>query len=51
MNISIYFSQIIKKIQKINLFVSNPENYKDLNNPFIHVLPQTYVWFEKDDTK
>lgn len=48
MELKIYFLQILKKIRKINLFISDPENYKDINNPFIHVLPRTYIWFEND---
>lgn len=51
MELKLYFLQIMKRIREINLFISNPENYKDLNNPFIRVLPRTYVWFDNEKTK
>ena len=48
MNIINYFSEIKNKINRLNSYVSNPLNYKDINNPFIYTLPKTYVWIEKD---
>lgn len=50
MELKLYFLEILRRIKKINLFLSNPENYKDLNNPF-RISPRTYIWFDNDDTK
>ncbi len=50
MNIKIYLKEIKRRINDINNFVTNPINYKDINNPFASTLPKTYVWIE-DDTK
>ncbi len=48
MNIRNYFNEIKDRINKINSYVSNPINYKDLNNPFASTLPKTYVWIDED---
>lgn len=48
MNIKSYFYEIKTRINNINSFVTNPVNYKDLNNPFASTLPKTYVWIEDD---
>lgn len=48
MNIKLYFTEIKNKINKLNSYVSNPINYKDLNNPFASTLPKTYVWIEDE---
>lgn len=46
MNILNYFNEIKTKINKIDSYVTNPINYKDINNPFIPKVPKTYVWIE-----
>lgn len=48
MNIVKYFADIKQRINQINSFVSNPINYKNINNPFASTLPQTYVWIEEE---
>lgn len=48
MNIQTYFNEIKRRIDRINSYVSNPINYKDLNNPFASTLPRTYVWIEDE---
>lgn len=48
MNIKIYFNEIKNRINKINAYISNPINHKDINNPFASTLPKTYVWIEND---
>ncbi|MCD7878374.1 MAG: hypothetical protein LUG16_00390 [Candidatus Gastranaerophilales bacterium] len=50
MNIKSYFKDIKNKINRLNMYVSNPVNYKDINNPFSTILPKTYVWLEEDIT-
>ncbi len=49
MNIFNYFKEIKKRINKIDSYVTNPINYRDINNPFASTLPKTYVWLEEDD--
>ena len=44
----IYLKEIKRRINNINNFVTNPINYKDINNPFASTLPKTYVWIEDD---
>ena len=46
MKIKTYFKEIKDKINKINAYVSNPINYKNIDNPFTK--PQTYIWIEKE---
>ncbi len=48
MNIKIYLKEIKNRINKLNNFVTNPINYKEINNPFISALPKTYVWLEEE---
>ncbi len=48
MNIFIYFNNIMKRINNINSFISNPINHKDINSPFASILPKTYVWIEDE---
>ena len=48
MNILNYFKDIQKKIDKLNSYVSNPINHKDINNPFASILPKTYVWIDDE---
>ncbi len=48
MNILNYFKNIQRKINRINSYVSNPMNYKNINNPFASIIPKTYVWIEDD---
>lgn len=48
MNIQNYFKEIKEKINRINKYVSNPINYRNINNPFISNMPKTYVWIEED---
>ncbi len=48
MNINEYLNEIKQKINKINAYVTNPINYKDINNPFASTLPKTYVWIDED---
>lgn len=40
-----YFDKIIKKIIKINKYISDNEKNKYSNNPFS--IPRTYVWIEE----
>lgn len=51
MNIYNYFFEIKEKINKINSYVTNPINYKDINNPFASTLPKTYVWIDAEKEK
>lgn len=51
MEIKNYFLTIIKRIKRLNIFISNPQNYKDIDNPFIRVLPRTYVWIDNEKIK
>ena len=48
MKILTYLNEIKMRINRINNYVSNPINYKDLNNPFTSTLPKTYVWIEDE---
>ena len=49
MKIQSYFKEIKTKIDKLNNYVSNPINHKNINNnPFASTLPKTYVWIEDD---
>lgn len=48
MNIKNYIKDIKNKVDKINKYVSNPINHKDINNPFASTLPKTYVWIEDE---
>lgn len=48
MNIISYLKEIKQRINYINSYVTNPINYKDINNPFASTLPKTYVWIEED---
>lgn len=52
MKIDIYVNEIIKRIKRINLFISNPTNYQHIENPFNYSYPQsnTYVWIDNDET-
>lgn len=50
MNIKTYFNEIKERIHRINSYVSNPINYKNINNPFASTLPpRTYVWLDEDE--
>lgn len=51
MNIRIYLSEIRKRVNKINSYVSNPIHYEGLNNPFASTLPKTYVWLDEEHYK
>lgn len=51
MNIKIYFKDIKNQINRINKYITNPVNYKDINNPFASTLPRTYVWVEDENKK
>ena len=51
MKIKKYLKEIKDKINKINNYVSNPINYRDINNPFASTLPKTYVWIEEENKK
>lgn len=48
MKIKSYFREIKDKINRINKYISNPINYRDINNPFVSTLPKTYVWIEEE---
>ena len=48
MKIKSYFREIKDKINRINKYISNPINYRDINNPFASTLPKTYVWIEDE---
>lgn len=50
MKINEYFITLKNRIDKINEYLSNPENYKDLNNPFSSNKPKTYVWIDEPET-
>ena len=49
MQINKYFITLKTRIEKLNKYLLNPENYKDINNPFASTLPKTYVWIEKNE--
>ncbi len=49
MKILNYFNEIKNRVNKINSYITNPINYKDLNNPFASTLPKTYVWLDEDE--
>ena len=51
MKILKYFNEVKERIKRINNYVSNPINYKDLNNPFASTLPKTYVWIDDENKK
>ncbi len=51
MNIRNYFYEIKERINRINSYVSNPVNYRNINNPFASTLPQTYVWIEEENKR
>ncbi len=51
MNINIYFKTIKDKINRIDKYVTNPINFKDINNPFSSTITKTYVWLENDKNK
>ncbi len=48
MKITNYFITLRSRIDLLNKYLSDPINYKDLNNPFASTLPKTYVWIEED---
>lgn len=48
MNIKEYIKEIKERINRVNAYVSNPINYKEINNPFASTLPKTYVWVEEE---
>ncbi len=49
MNIIKYFYEITERIKSINKYLSNPSNYRDLNNPFASTLSKTYVWIDEEN--
>ncbi len=49
MNIKKYFYEIKERIKYINEFISNSNNYRDLNNPFAATLSKTYVWIDEEN--
>ena len=49
MKIKSYFKEIKEKINKLNNYISNPFNYKNIDNPFAKT--QTYIWLEKEIKK
>ena len=49
MKINNYFITLKYRIDMLNQYLSNPVNYKDLNNPFASTLPKTYVWVENPE--
>lgn len=49
MNIKNYIYKIISKILRINEFLSNPLNYRNIENPFYVTKAKTYVWVEEED--
>lgn len=51
MEIKKYISGIKNKIDKINSYITNPVNYKDINNPFSSSMTKTYVWIDEDICK
>lgn len=51
MEIKKYISGIKNKIDKINSYITNPVNYKDINNPFSSNMTKTYVWIDEDICK
>lgn len=46
-----YLNDIKIRINNINSFILNSQNYKDIYNPFLFTenKPKTYVWIEKDN--
>ncbi len=51
MQITNYFITLKSRVDLLNKYLSNPDNYKDLNNPFASTLPKTYVWIEENSPK
>ena len=47
MKIINYFFKMKSKINKINKYISNPNNYKNLNNPFSCSITKTYIWIDE----
>lgn len=48
MNIKEYFFNIKKEINKLNDYVSNPFNYRNIKNPYSSLKTKTYVWVDDD---
>ena len=49
MKIKEYINKINNKITRLNEFISNPFNYKNIKTPFYILKPKTYVWLENED--
>ncbi len=49
MKILNYLFEIKEKINKINLYISNPLNYEKINNPFNTIVPKTFIWLEDNN--
>ena len=49
MKINSYFITLRNRINALDKYLSNPENYKDINNPFASAMPKTYVWTDNPD--
>lgn len=47
MKLKAYFKEIKDIINKLNSYVSNPLNYKNIETPFAKT--QTYIWIEKEN--
>lgn len=49
MKIKDYINKIHNKITRINAFISNPFNYKNIKTPFYITKAKTYVWVDNDN--
>ena len=45
-----YFITLKNRIDKLEKFLYNPQNIKDLYNPFSSAIPKTYVWIDNPET-
>ena len=49
MKIKDYLKKIKNKIYRINAFISNPFNYRNIKTPFYITTAKTYVWIDNDN--
>jgi len=49
MKITDYFITLRNRIDNIEKYLKNPENYRDINNPFTSRIPKTYVWIDEPE--
>ena len=44
-----YINKINSKVMRINAFISNPFNYRNIKTPFYITKSKTYVWIDNDN--